>query len=123
MNITALYVRTARQCPESNLIHAEILGDYAELKNYGNIKEYVDDGFSGSNMNRPEFNRLNEDIENGLVDTVIIRDSSRISRNTIELIRWLKKCNHSGVKVLSLNGDVPIPPEIERMFLQKSQVL
>ncbi len=45
---------------------------------------YVDDGYTGTNFDRPEFQRMLEDIKNKKIDVIIIKDLSRFGRNYIE---------------------------------------
>lgn len=45
---------------------------------------YIDDGYSGTNFNRPDFQRMIADIEKGKINTVITKDLSRLGRNYLE---------------------------------------
>ena len=64
---------------------------------------YVDDGFSGSNFDRPEFKRMMCDIEAGRVNCVIVKDLSRFGRDYIESGRYIQKTFPAlGVRFIAL---------------------
>lgn len=52
---------------------------------FGNIQHFSDDGYSGTNLNRPAFNSLLTEIEAGRVGTVIVKDMSRFGRNYLQV--------------------------------------
>ncbi len=60
-----------------------LLIQYADEHRLRNVKFYVDDGYSGSNFDRPDFQRMIDDIDNGKVSTVIVKDMSRFGRDHI----------------------------------------
>lgn len=55
------------------------------------VEEYVDDGYSGANFERPAFQRMMEDVRNHKVNCIIVKDLSRLGRNYIETGRYLEK--------------------------------
>lgn len=88
--ITALYERLSRDDEmqgESNSItnQKKYLEDYAVQHGFGNIQHFSDDGYSGTNFNRPAFNSLLIEIEAGRVGTVIVKDMSRFGRNYLQV--------------------------------------
>lgn len=85
---TALYARLSKDddlVGDSNsIVHQkEILAKYAKEHGFTNIEFYVDDGFSGTNFNRPDFQRMMADAEEGKISTVIVKDMSRFGRDYI----------------------------------------
>lgn len=87
-DVTALYARLSKDddlVGDSNsIVHQkEILAKYAKEHGFTNVEFYVDDGFSGTNFNRPDFQRMMADAEEGKISTVIVKDMSRFGRDYI----------------------------------------
>ena len=81
--ITALYCRLSRDdelTGDSNSIvnQKAILSKYAKENGFKNTLFFVDDGYSGTNFNRPSWNELLERIENGEVSALIVKDCCAI---------------------------------------------
>lgn len=66
--------------------------------------EYVDDGYSGVNFERPNFKRMIQDIKVGQIDCVVVKDLSRLGRNFVETGRYLEQIFPSlGVRFIAIN--------------------
>ena len=112
IKITALYERLSRddeQAGESNSIQNQkkYLEEYARQKGLRNIRHFYDDGYSGTNFNRPGFAALLEEIEAGRVETLVVKDLSRFGRNYLQVgyyteILFPKK----GVRFIAINNNV-----------------
>lgn len=90
LGITALYCRVSRDDgteKESNSItnQKRMLSKYAKTNGFKNIKVYEDDGFTGTNFNRPDMQRLFDDVEMGYVSTIIVKDMSRFGREYLQV--------------------------------------
>ena len=93
----ALYLRLSRvddgEQDESESIASQraMLTKFAMSNPDFNIVDYyIDDGFSGTNFDRPNFQRMWKDIRNGNVNCVAVKDLSRFGRNTIETDNYLE---------------------------------
>ena len=85
---TALYLRLSRDddnAGESNSIATQrmMLRRYAEQNSLFVVDEYIDDGYSGTNFDRPSFQRMISDLEDGRINCVVTKDLSRLGRNYI----------------------------------------
>lgn len=63
---------------------------YVSENNLALIKEYVDDGISGTTFDRPGFNKMLQDIENGTINMVITKDLSRLGRDYIKTGHYIE---------------------------------
>ena len=110
--ITALYERLSRdddQTGDSNSIvnQKKYLESYAHQKGYTNCQHYTDDGFSGTNFNRPGWNQIMELMESGMVRTVIVKDLSRLGREYLEVGKLTELVFPSyGVRFIAINDNV-----------------
>lgn len=111
---SAFYIRLSREDgdnleSESITNQREILKSYLECaeKNLIFIDEYIDDGFSGSNFNRPSWQRLLMDIDNKKVDTIITKDLSRMGRDYISMGEYIERIfPEKNIRYIALNDDI-----------------
>lgn len=88
--ITALYCRLSRddelQGDSNSIVNQKnILEKYAKDNNFSNIRFFVDDGFSGTNFQRPSWTELLGLIEDNQVVTLIVKDMSRLGRDYLKV--------------------------------------
>ena len=87
---TALYCRLSKDDmlqgdSESIKTQKAMLTQYAKEHGFLIVEVYVDDGWSGLNFQRPDFNRMLDDIEAGKIDVVITKDLSRLGRDQLKV--------------------------------------
>ena len=106
----AVYLRLSRSDgdqQESNSIKNQraLLNDYlGKHPELHKVDEYVDDGYSGTNFERPDFKRMMQDIEKRKVNCIIVKDLSRFGRNYIETGRYLERIfPFMGVRFIAIN--------------------
>lgn len=69
--------------------------------------EYVDDGYTGTNFNRPEFIRMIEDINNKKINCVIVKDLSRFGRDYIDVGQYLQKIfPQNNIRFVAVNENI-----------------
>ena len=92
----ALYARLSKEDgdkgeSDSILNQKQLLQEY--IVNESDIQFvdfYIDDGFSGTNFERPSFNKMLEDIKKGKIDCVVVKDLSRLGRNYVEVGKYIE---------------------------------
>ena len=92
----AIYIRLSKE--DDNLGESEsvenqktLLTNYVKEQGYTLVDIYIDDGYTGTNFNRPNFQRLLKDIESGKINMVITKDLSRLSRDYIGTGQYIEK--------------------------------
>ena len=85
----------------------EILLAYAQRNNFPNPQFFTDDGFSGTTFDRPSFIQMENLVEQGLVDTIIVKDLSRFGRNYLDVGNYLEiKYPTLGVRFIAIQENV-----------------
>jgi len=109
--ITALYCRLSRDDEnegESNSIvnQKKMLTKHAEEKGLRNTKIFVDDGYSGSRFNRPDWERMMCELESGNVGTIIVKDMSRVGRDYLRVGLFMETLRESGVRLIAIGDGI-----------------
>lgn len=96
----AIYIRLSKEDIDRGFDESEsiknqkiLLTDYVQGlgTEYKLIDTYIDQGYTGTNFNRPDFRRMIQDIESGKVNMVITKDLSRLGRDYIETGEYIEK--------------------------------
>ena len=116
--ITALYCRLSvedkkdkngkqrRNIDESNSISNQkmILQRYADDHGFYNCKFYIDDGYTGTNFDRPAFKQMDADMRAGKIGVIIVKDQSRLGRDHIETSKLMEIVFHTyNVRFIAIN--------------------
>lgn len=94
---------------ESNSIENQrlLLHSYIEKQNdlSGEIVEYVDDGYTGTNFNRPAFQKMIIDLKQGEIKTIVVKDLSRLGRDYIGVGDYIEQIFPlMGVRFIAVNN-------------------
>ena len=110
--ITALYCRLSRDDElqgDSNSIKNQkmILQKYAEENGFQNISVFVDDGYSGTNFDRPDWQRLMGLVDEGKVGTIIVKDMSRLGRDYLKVGMYTEVVfPNADIRFIAINNGV-----------------
>lgn len=111
-NMTAKYLRLSSEDGdkvESNSIsnQRELIESYAALHTDINlVKEYVDDGYTGTNFDRPGFESMIRDAQNGRINCIIVKDLSRLGRDYIGMGRYMERIFPlMGIRFIAINDN------------------
>jgi len=110
--ITALYLRLSRddelQGDSNSIVNQKaMLEKYAKENRFTNPVFFVDDGYSGTNFDRPGWNELLEQIEAGSVKTLICKDMSRLGRDYLKVGFYTEVMfPEKGVRFIAINNGI-----------------
>ncbi|HGD6599789.1 TPA: recombinase family protein [Streptococcus agalactiae] len=110
-NLAVMYLRLSKEDgekTESNSIsnQREIINSYARKNQITMIKEYVDDGYSGANFDRPNFKEMIKAAYDRKFNTIIVKDLSRFGRDYIEAGKYIQRIfPDNGIRFISVNDN------------------
>lgn len=117
--ITALYCRLSRDDElqgDSNSIKNQkaMLQKYADDNGFRNTVFFVDDGYSGTTFDRPDWSRLMELVDEGKVGTIIVKDMSRLGRDYLKVGMYTEMIfPNADIRFIAINNGVDSDNQIE----------
>ena len=120
--VTALYCRLSRDdelAGDSNSIvnQKAILKKYADDNGFLNTEFYVDDGYSGTNFERPDFQRMIAEMDEGRIGTIIVKDMSRLGRDYLKVGYYTEVAfPNADVRFIAVNNGVDSANQQESDF-------
>ncbi|GBG56226.1 putative DNA recombinase [Sporomusaceae bacterium FL31] len=124
--MNAIYVRvsTEEQAQSGYSLEDQLKACHNRLLAMGlsDTCEYIDDGYSGEFIDRPALDRLRNDLNTGLIQSIVIYDPDRMSRNlTVQLV-LASEFEKAGAKLYFVTGDYDASPEGRLFFNMKGAV-
>lgn len=114
----AIYCRVASKNRVEIKKQKEILKNYCNENNYEIYKIYIDNGYSGIDDNRPNYNKLLNDLKKNVFDTIIVRDMSRLGRSFIKLEKVIKLLENNNCNLICLNEDFNSKNAVGKILLR-----
>lgn len=101
-------VSTDKEEQASSLIHQkEFFIEYAKRNGHALFRLYADEGISGTSLKRRDaFNRLMKDARCGFFQSVVVKDISRLARNTVDFLVSIRQLKAMGINVTFLNANM-----------------
>ena len=110
--ITALYSRLSHDdelegTSNSIINQRQILQDYAEKQGFTNIRHFQDDGYSGTNWDRPGWKALIAEVEAGNVAVCAVKDLSRVGRDYLQVGFYTEVMfKERGVRFIAISNNI-----------------
>jgi DNA invertase Pin-like site-specific DNA recombinase len=112
-----IYARQSIEKKDSISIQTQIDLCEREVSGLGEVKVFSDKGFTGKNMNRPEFRKMMELIESGRVSRLIVYRLDRISRSVLNFANFIETLEEYGVSFVSVNEKFDTSAPLGRAML------
>lgn len=116
------YVRvsTSNQAEEGESLDEQIerLKTYCSYKGWKDLTVYREEGYSGKDMNRPEFQRMMADIHKGKINTVIVKKIDRLSRSILDFENIYKTFDRGNVDLISIQENFDTSTAIGRAVIR-----
>lgn len=113
----AIYIRVST-VDQNSETQTMALHDYCKRMDYVISDEYVDNGFSGKNDNRPEFERLLKDIRAGRTRCLLVYKMDRLGRSLQHLLNLFEEFRNRGVEFISMTQNINTSTPEGKMFWQ-----
>ena len=85
----------------------KFFAEYAEKNGHDLIRLYADEGLSGTKVrNRKQFQQMMADAELGMFDQLVVKDISRLARNTVDLLQSVRRLKALGIQALFLTANM-----------------
>jgi len=109
--ITALYERLSREDGEDGVSNSianqqTLLEDYAKKNGFSNIRHFADDGWSGTNFDRPAWQELIAEIKAGNVDILILKDMTRFGRDHVQVGIYMETFRQNNVRFIAISNNI-----------------
>lgn len=91
--------------------------DYCERNGFTVDKWYIDGGFSGSKLDRPEMQKLLDDCKHDLIKIVLVYKLDRLSRDTADTLELFKTLPQYGVSIISMTEEIRTENPMDKMML------
>jgi DNA invertase Pin-like site-specific DNA recombinase len=100
------YVFGGRNHPLHITSQKAMLEDYAQRNGFPRFKHFTDDGVSGTRFDRPGFMAMMEEVEDGSVEAIIVKDMSRLGRDYLKVGQVMEILRQRGVRLIAINDNV-----------------
>jgi len=109
--ITALYERLSREDGEDGISNSitnqkALLEDYAKKNGFTNIRHFADDGWSGTNFDRPAWQELIAEVKAGNVDILILKDMTRFGRDHVQVGIYMETFRQNNVRFIAIGNSI-----------------